>query len=68
MSSDDCTGRQADLLGELRVLRQRARTARHAYWFPLILFGLLIGALVSVLVLVNASKDDVGQNAVGVAV
>src|ERR1700759_561060 len=44
MSSDDCTGRQADLLGDLRVLRQRARTARHAYWFPLILFGLLIGA------------------------
>ncbi|HEY6499874.1 MAG TPA: hypothetical protein VIZ20_10640 [Streptosporangiaceae bacterium] len=38
------TGGQADLLGEMRVLRQRARTARHAYWFPLVLFGLLIGA------------------------
>jgi hypothetical protein len=34
----------ADLLGEMRLLRQRARTARHAYWFPLVLFGLLIGA------------------------
>src|ERR1700760_4829823 len=44
MSSDDRTGREADLLGELRVLRQRARTTRHAYWFPLILFGQLIGA------------------------
>jgi hypothetical protein len=37
---------QADLLGELRSLRQRARAARHAYWFPLVLFGLLIGASV----------------------
>jgi hypothetical protein len=31
-----------DLLGEMRVIRRRARLARHAYWFPLVLFGLLI--------------------------
>ena len=29
------------LLSELAVLRRRTRTARHAYWFPLVLFGLL---------------------------
>jgi hypothetical protein len=40
----DNAGGQADLLGEMRVLRRRARAARHAYWFPLVLFGLLIGA------------------------
>jgi hypothetical protein len=32
---------QADLLGEMRALRRQARVARHAYWFPLVLFGLL---------------------------
>jgi hypothetical protein len=33
------------LLTELATLRRRARAARHAYWFPLVLFGLLtIGA------------------------
>ena len=35
-------GGLADLLGEMKVLRRRARAARHAYWFPLVLFGLLI--------------------------
>jgi hypothetical protein len=32
---------QPDLLDELKALRRRARSARHAYWFPLVLFGLL---------------------------
>ena len=32
------------LLGELAAVRQRTRSARHAYWFPLVLFGLLICA------------------------
>ena len=32
---------QDDLLGEMKALRRRARAARHAYWFPLVLFGLL---------------------------
>src|ERR1017187_6791717 len=31
----------AELLGELAVVRRRTRSARHAYWFPLVLFGLL---------------------------
>jgi len=34
----------AELLGELRLLRHRTRVARHAYWFPLVLFGVLICA------------------------
>ena len=34
-------GGHADLPGEMKVLRRRARAARHAYWFPLVLFGLL---------------------------
>lgn len=29
------------LLQEMRVLRRQARAARHAYWFPLFLFGVL---------------------------
>jgi len=29
------------LLGELAGIRRRTRAARHAYWFPLVLFGLL---------------------------
>ncbi len=37
---------QADLLGEMTALRRRARAARHAYWFPLVLFGLLTCASV----------------------
>lgn len=37
----DRPGDEADLLGEMRALRRRARAARHAYWFPLVLFGLL---------------------------
>jgi hypothetical protein len=34
-------GEPADVLAELAALRRRARAARHAYWFPLVLFGLL---------------------------
>jgi hypothetical protein len=30
-----------ELLGEMRAIRRRARIARHAYWFPLVLFGSL---------------------------
>ena len=37
----DPAGHQAELLAEMKTLRRRARTARHAYWFPLVLFGLL---------------------------
>jgi hypothetical protein len=34
-------GDPAELAGELRALRGRARADRHAYWFPLVLFGLI---------------------------
>ena len=30
---------EADLLAEARTLRRRARADRHAYWFPLVFFG-----------------------------
>jgi hypothetical protein len=40
------SGGPAELLGEVRTLRRRARLARHAYWFPLVLFGLLTCASV----------------------
>ena len=39
-------GSQPDLLTEMKVLRRQARAARHAYWFPLVLFGLLTCASV----------------------
>jgi hypothetical protein len=32
---------QADLLTGMKALRRQARAARHAYWFPLVLFGVL---------------------------
>ncbi|MEU7609212.1 hypothetical protein [Micromonospora sp. NPDC049204] len=34
----------AELLATVAALRRRARVARHAYWLPLLLFGLLIAA------------------------
>jgi hypothetical protein len=34
----------AEVLADLARLRRRARTTRHAYWFPLVLSGLLIAA------------------------
>jgi hypothetical protein len=40
------TAEPAEMLGEVRTLRRRARLARHAYWFPLVLFGLLTCASV----------------------
>ena len=42
---------EAALLAEMKALRRRARTARHAYWFPLVLFGLLTCASVPFYVL-----------------
>ncbi len=35
-----------ELLVEVRTVRRQARRARHAYWFPLVLFGLLTCASV----------------------
>ncbi len=34
----------ASLLSDLGRLREQARSIRHAYWLPLLLFGLVIGA------------------------
>lgn len=36
----------AELLSEVRAIRRRSRLARHAYWFPLVLFGVLVSASV----------------------
>jgi len=35
-------GEPGRLLADLARLRRQARTARHGYWFPLVLFGLLM--------------------------
>lgn len=32
---------QVELLGAMKVLRHQVRAARHGYWFPLALFGVL---------------------------
>jgi hypothetical protein len=37
----DVPPEQAGLLAEMRALRGRARAVRHAYWFPLVVFGVL---------------------------
>ena len=34
--------RPGEILADLGRLRRRARAARHAYWFPLVLFGVLV--------------------------
>jgi hypothetical protein len=43
------------LLSELAVLRRRARSARHAYWLPLLLFGLLSWASIPFYVMASPS-------------
>jgi hypothetical protein len=37
------TDTPANMLSEVSRLRNQARSARHAYWLPLVLFGLVIG-------------------------
>jgi hypothetical protein len=44
--SPERLGSQPELLAQMKVLRRQARAARHAYWFPLVLFGLLTCASV----------------------
>src|SRR5215469_16348724 len=41
---DGAADTPAGLLSEISRLRRDARSARHAYWLPLVLFGLVIGA------------------------
>jgi hypothetical protein len=40
----DAAASPEQLLGAARAARRQARRARHAYWFPLVLFGLLASA------------------------
>ena len=51
-----------DLLSDLARLRRQARSTRHAYWFPLVLFGLLTCASLPFYV------SDVTQAGAGVAI
>ena len=44
MDEESRTAEPGELLDEMTLLRRRVRAARHAYWFPLVVFGLLIGA------------------------
>ena len=61
-------GGSAELLGEMAALRRRARSARHAYWFPLVLFGVLICAAVPFYHSASAiAGDGPGHPAVAVA-
>jgi hypothetical protein len=45
-SADVDPAEAAGLLSDMRQLRSQARSARHAYWFPLVLFALLTFAAI----------------------
>jgi hypothetical protein len=62
MTSGNAALPPEELLSDLARLRRQARSTRHAYWFPLILFGLLTRASVPFYV------ADLTQAGVGVAV
>jgi len=62
MTSGNAALPPEELLSDLARLRRQARSARHAYWFPLVLFGLLTCASVPFYV------SDVTQAGVGVAI
>lgn len=59
-------GEPARLLGELAALRRRARSARHAYWLPLLLFGVLSCAAIP-FYLMGVPGSGSGTGAVAVA-
>jgi len=50
-----------EVLRELAAVRRRARSARHAYWFPLVLFGLLTCAAAPLYV--SAATPPAGASA-----
>jgi hypothetical protein len=52
-----------ELLSDLTRLRRQARSARHAYWFPLVLFGLLICAAAPLYVAADAHLMAGAQSA-----
>jgi hypothetical protein len=58
-------GGQAELLAAMKALRRRARAARHAYWFPLVLFGLLTCASVPFYVLPGHQAGETGASQAG---
>ena len=51
-----------ELLGDLSRLRRRTRLARHGYWFPLVLFGVL-GCAAAPLYLAAAASMPAGAGA-----
>jgi hypothetical protein len=53
------------LLADLARLRRQARTARHGYWFPLVLFGLLTCGAAPLYVVAAAPHDLSGAYATG---
>ena len=58
-------GEPGPLLADLARLRHQTRAARHAYWFPLILFGLLTCAAAPLYVAADAPPLDLGAHNVG---
>ena len=57
----DATGADpGELLGDLSRLRRRTRVARHGYWFPLVLFGVL-GCAAAPLYLASAASVPAGS-------
>jgi hypothetical protein len=52
---------QRELLAEMKALRRQARAARHAYWFPLVLFGLLTCASIPFYVQPAFRQDPPGS-------
>ena len=58
-------GGHAELLAEMKALRRHARAARHAYWFPLVLFGLLTCASVPFYVLPGDQAGGTGATQAG---
>jgi len=58
-------GEPGRLLGDLARLHRQTRTARHAYWFPLVLFGLLTCGAAPLYVAAAAPRDTSGALATG---
>ena len=55
------SGQAEEMLGEVRRLRRQARSARHAYWLPLLLFGLLTCASVPFYIQPAVNRHALGR-------
>jgi uncharacterized membrane protein len=53
------------LLTELATLRRQARAARHGYWFPLVLFGLLTIAAAPLYLVTAGQPTDLSSSPAG---